>query len=148
MPWWHRLINLVPLPNDSRWMNTMFRCALVTLCVAASIAPAAAQVQRNFPQNALRGNVEFTDPPDITLNRKTARLAPGVRIRGLDNMLQMSGALAGQRATVNYTVEDGGLINNIWILRPEELAMKPWPTTMDQAQAWTFDPVAQTWTKP
>ena len=126
----------------------MFRCTLVALCVAASITPAAAQVQRTFPQNALRGSIGFTDPPDITLNRQTARLAPGVRIRGQDNMLQMSGTLAGQRAVVNYTVEAGGLINNIWILRPDEIAMKPWPATMEQAQAWTFDAAAQTWTKP
>jgi len=26
--------------------------------------------------------------------------------------------------------------------------VKPWPWTTAEAAAWTFDPIAQTWTKP
>jgi hypothetical protein len=136
-------------------MNTMFRCtfrgaaaALALAAVAGFATSAAAQVQRAFPQNALRGAIVMSSPPDITLNGQPARLAPGVRVRNQANMLEMTGALVGQRLLVNYTVEINGLINNVWILRPEEAAVRPWPTTLEEAQTWTFDPAAQTWTKP
>lgn len=133
----------------------MFRCtfrgaaaALALAAVAGFATSAAAQVQRAFPQNALRGAIVMSSPPDITLNGQPARLAPGVRVRNQANMLEMTGALVGQRLLVNYTVEINGLINNVWILRPEEAAVRPWPTTLEEAQTWTFDPAAQTWTKP
>jgi hypothetical protein len=135
--------------SNSHWINTMYRClAIATAAVALSV-PAAAQVQRNFPQNALRGVVTFGAPPQILLNGKPAQLAPGARIRGLDNMLVMSGAVVNLKATVNYTFENAtGLIKDVWLLRPEEIARKPWPETLAEAQTWQFDPAAQAWVKP
>ena len=127
----------------------MYRCALVALTAAAFVMPAAAQVQRAFPQNAMRGALVVSAPPDVTLNGQPARLAPGVRVRNQANMLEMTGALIGQRLLVNYTLEDtSGLINNIWILRAEEAAVRPWPTKLEELQTWSFDPAAQVWTKP
>ena len=136
----------------SHWMNTMFRCVLaaltaVTLVTAASSA--AAQVQRAFPQNAMRGALVMGAPPEVTLNGQLARLSPGVRVRNQANMLEMTGGLTGKRLLVNYTLEDTtGLINNVWILRPEEAAIRPWPTKIEELQTWSFDPAAQVWTKP
>jgi hypothetical protein len=130
-------------------MNTMYRCAIAVLAATVLIAPATAQVQRAFPPTALRGAIVMSDPPDITLNGKAARLAPGSRIRNQNNMLEMAGALAGQRLLVNYTFENTtGLVKDVWILRAEEAAVRPWPTTLEEAQSWIFDPAAQTWTKP
>jgi len=127
----------------------MYRCAFAVLAAAVLIAPATAQVQRAFPPTALRGAIVMSDPPDITLNGKAARLAPGSRIRNQNNMLEMAGALAGQRLLVNYTFENTtGLVKDVWILRAEEAAVRPWPTTLEESQSWTFDPAAQTWTKP
>lgn len=111
-------------------------------------APAQAQVQRNFPQSALRGELSFGVAPEVVLNGKPARLSPGARIRAQDNMVVMSGALTGSRMLVNYTVDTSGLVHDVWILRPEEAAKKPWPTNREQAASWTFDPVAQTWARP
>ena len=45
-------------------------------------------------------------------------------------------------------VDTSGLVKEVWILRPEEAAVRPWPTTPAEAQAWLFDPAAQVWTKP
>jgi len=127
----------------------MYRCAFAVFAAAVLIAPATAQVQRAFPPTALRGAIVMSDPPDITLNGKAARLAPGSRIRNQNNMLEMAGALAGQRLLVNYTFENTtGLVKDVWILRAEEAAVRPWPTTLEEAQSWIFDPAAQTWTKP
>ena len=126
----------------------MYRCVLAALTAVILVAPAAAQVRRAFPQNAMRGALVMSAPPEITLNGQPARLAPGARIRNQNNMLEMSGALIGQRMLVNYTLENGNLVKDVWILRPEEAAVRPWPTTLQELQTWSFDPAAQVWTKP
>jgi hypothetical protein len=137
---------------DSHWMNTMYRCAVsafVALAAFATTLPASAQLQRTFPQNTLRGAMVFGDFPQITLNGKPAELSPGSRVRNQDNMAVMASSLAGGRWLVNYTIDMGGAqVKDVWILRPDEAAVRPWPTTLDEAQTWTFDPVSQTWTKP
>jgi len=126
----------------------MLRFATALTVVACLVAPAAAQVQRAFPQNALRGAIVIGVAPDILLNDQRARLAPGARIRDQNNMSVVPGALTGGRYLVNYSVDTAGLVKEVWILRPEEAAVKPWPTTPAEAEAWSFEPGAQIWTKP
>lgn len=140
----------------------MNRCAQLTFAatVAATLAalapaPASAQamatdgqtLQRNFPKEALRGNIVFFAPPAITLNGVNTQMAPAYRIHGTNNMLIMSGQLNGLKATVDYTTDVQGAVREVWILTPAEIA-RTWPTTAAQAAAWTFDAIAQTWTKP
>jgi hypothetical protein len=137
-----------PLFPNSHWMNTMYRCVFAAITAVVIAAPAAAQVQRAFPQNALRGAIVIGNPPEITLNGQAARLAPGARIRNQNNLPEMSASITGQRLLVNYTVDTSGLVKDVWILRPEEAANRPWPTTQDELQSWSFDPIAQVWTKP
>jgi hypothetical protein len=126
----------------------MLRFASAFVAAACLAAPAAAQVQRAFPQNALRGAIVIGVAPDILLNDQHARLAPGARIRDQNNMTIVPGALTGGRYLVNYNIDTSGLVKEVWILRPEEASVQPWPTTPAQAGAWTFDPVGQVWTKP
>jgi hypothetical protein len=128
-------------------MNTMFRCLALAATLTAATLPAAAQMQRAFPQDALRGEIAIGLPPEIVLNGRAARLAPGARIRDQNNMLALSASLAGGRFNAHYTIDGEGLVRDVWILRPDELARQPWPTTPAQAQAWAFDPAAQTWTR-
>ncbi len=112
--------------------------------------PAAAQVPRQFPQSALRGVIQFDQPPYIRVNGYAAQLMPGARIHGLDNMNKLSGELVTGRFDVNYVLEQGqpGHIIEVWLLRPDEAAMQPWPVSPQQQQAWQFDAAAQTWTRP
>jgi hypothetical protein len=126
----------------------MYRCVLAAIAAIGLTATAAAQVQRNFPQTALRGSLMVDAPPSVTLNGRPARLAPGARIRGQQNMVELSGALIGAKMLVHYTLDNQGLVKDVWILTPDEAAKKPWPATPLEAQSWNFDPVAQTWTKP
>jgi hypothetical protein len=126
----------------------MLRFATALTVVACLVAPAAAQVQRAFPQNALRGAIVIGVAPDILLNDQRARLAPGARIRDQNNMMVVPGALTGGKYLVNYSIDTSGLVKEVWILRPEEASVQPWPTTPAQAEAWTFDPGAQVWIKP
>ena len=126
----------------------MLRCFIAALTVACVVAPAAAQVQRQFPQQALRGQIAFVNPPEVRLNGAAVVLAPGSRIRGQNNMLEMSGTLVGTKLWVHYTLDTQGSVMDVWILRPEELAKKPWPTTPAESQTWLFDVTAQAWAKP
>jgi hypothetical protein len=126
----------------------MFRYAVALFAAACLAAPATAQVQRNFPQNALRGSMVFAVAPEVLLNGRSVLLAPGARIRDTSNMVVVPSSLYGGRFLVHYTVDTSSLVKDVWILRPDEAANKPWPTTPDEAQAWSFDPIAQTWVKP
>jgi hypothetical protein len=126
----------------------MLRFVFALAACACLVAPATAQVQRAFPQNALRGAIVIGVAPDIQVNGVPARLAPGARIRDTGNMAVVPSGLTGGRYLVNYTVDSSGLVKEVWILRPEEAAVRPWPTTPAEAQAWSFDPVGQVWVKP
>lgn len=92
--------------------------------------------------------MSFVNPPEVKVNGSAAMLAPGSRIRGQNNMLEMSGTLVGMKLWVHYTVDTQGAVMDVWILRPEELARKPWPANRTQSEAWQFDATAQAWTRP
>ena len=87
--------------------------------------PAQAQSGRSFPPQAQRAVLQVTQAPDILLNGKPARLAPGARIRGSNDLLVLSGTLTGQTLVVNMVLESGGLVKEVWILSPEEAAQAP-----------------------
>lgn len=126
----------------------MLRCVLIglTLSAATFVAQAQAVVARQFPATALRGEMVFGQPPQVLLNDKPARMVPASRIRGPNNLLVLSGSLIGSRAAVHYTLDHQGFVKDVWILREDELK-KPWPSTREEAQAWAFEPIAQTWTR-
>jgi hypothetical protein len=125
----------------------MLRCALLAVFGLSLAAAAPAQTSRPFPATALRGWLTVVQPPEVQLNGQPARLSPGSRIRGADNMVHLSGSLVGYKLLVHYTLEPSGLVHDVWILTPEEAARKPWPATAEEAQRWLFNPAAQTWTR-
>ncbi len=125
----------------------MLRCVLATALVAC-VQTAAAQAPRNFPGTALRGEVIITHPPELLLNQVPARLAPGARIRGMDNMMVISGAAVNQRMLVHYTRDLHGHLLDVWVLTPAEAARRPWPTTPQEAATWSFNPDTQAWSRP
>ena len=124
----------------------MNRCVIALFLSLAASLPA--QAQRLFENNALRGELQITAPPEALLNGSPARLAPGARIRNPLNMVQLSGSLLGQKVVVNYTLDGFGLLRDVWILSAEEAARRPWPRTPEEAKAWNFEPTLQRWSKP
>lgn len=103
---------------------------LVSLQLAAGLlasgwATASFGQQRmvQIPDAATRAEMTFQGSPEVIINGRTqARMAPGVRIFGRDNMLVMWGSLAGP-TIVRYTLEPvTGLVQSIWILTDEEIA--------------------------
>jgi hypothetical protein len=127
----------------------MLRCHMKAMAALALALPllAMAQIVRPLPTSSLRGEITFGQPPEVLLNGKAARLAPGARIRGLNNMLVLSGALVGQKLQTNFILGNDGLLMNVWLLTPEEIA-QTWPKTPTEAATWTFDPISKTWIKP
>ena len=126
----------------------MLRCALLATVLVAS-APAFAQVARSFPADTLRGDLQVQAFPDVLLNSKPARMAPGAVIRGENNLMQLPGELTGKRVLVHYRMEEtSGLIRDVWILNAPERANRVWPNSRQQAALWKFDAATQTWSKP
>ena len=128
----------------------MLRRALLLAAAFLLALPAAAQVQRNFPQNALRGAIVFGAAPEIPLNGQPARLAPGARIRDSNNMIGRARRADRRQATSSTTRSTpSGLVKDVWILRPEEAAS---PALADLAgssrRPGPSIPIAQVWTKP
>ena len=152
----------VPALPRSHWIDTMSRCAhplprrlalrlafmgLAGLAVMGA-SSALAQTHRQFPADALRAEMFISTPPELQLDGKDARMAPGTRIRGADNLLVFASALVGQKLTVHYTTDFAGVVRDIWLLNEAELANKTWPRTPEQAASWSFDLASQVWTKP
>ena len=73
--------------THSPWIHTMNRCVFVFLAALACALPA--QAQRVFENNALRGELIVTAPPEALLNGKPVRMSPGVRISNQQNMIQL-----------------------------------------------------------
>ena len=97
------------------------RLALAAAVLGFALPVLAQQAPvRPFPPKAERGAMVITNPPDLVLNGKPARLSPGARIRSVDNMMVMSGALVGQNLLVNYVLESNGLVHEVWILTEAE----------------------------
>jgi len=138
------MTRLSPAPDvQRRWV-----LGAALLIGAASIAQAQDLPMRRFPQTALRGVITFGEPPVVLLNDDWVRLSPGARIRGTNNLLVLSGTLVGVKAAVNYTLDNAGQLKDVWLLRNEETARKPWPSTPQEAEQWNFDAGNQIWSKP
>lgn len=108
----------------------MHRRAALAFAVAAALAgslpltPVHAQAQGGFvreaPKDVVLGQLTVTQPPEVTIDGKTERLSPGARIRDTNNMMVLSGALAGKTVPVVYRREPLGLVHDVWILTPDE----------------------------
>ncbi|MBY0235130.1 MAG: hypothetical protein K2W93_09120, partial [Burkholderiaceae bacterium] len=100
----------------------MNRCAIAALFAAAAVSLTAhAQTHRPFTPQTLRGELVVQQSPDVTLNGKPARMAPGARLRSDSHMLLPPGSVAGQKLTVHYTLDPNGLLMDVWVLNSAEL---------------------------
>jgi len=118
----------------------------LALLATHGLASAASYPPRELPKGSLRGELTLGNWPEATLGKLGVRMAPGARIKSAGNTLVMPNLITGTKLKVNYTVDLYGLVHEVWVLRPDELAQL-WPETPEQASKWTFDPVTRTWTK-
>jgi hypothetical protein len=113
----------------NRWISKFL--ALISVFAVLSLATSAvlAQIQgssniRKFPPDARRGELIVLSAPDVSIDGKMDRMAPGVRIRDASNALVLSNMLVNTRVVVNYTRDNTGLVQNVWVLNPEEAKLK------------------------
>ena len=118
--------NVNPPARLARLIRLGAPLAFLAALTLTHVGLSAQVVNRPFPPTAVRGILTVTQPPEVLMNGKPDRLSPGARIRGTNNMLVMSGALAGQAMLVNYTRESTGAIHDVWILTDTE-ARQPAP---------------------
>ena len=116
----NRCLSLFP-----RRIVALLMAGLVAGAMVWSVAAAAQQLAvRQFPPAAKRGMLTVTAPPEVLINGAAERLSPGIRIRGVNNLLVMSASLVGQTVLVNYVREKQGLIQEVWILNQAEADQK------------------------
>lgn len=108
----------------NRCIRTRTRISLIAALLCLGSSAMAQLTVRPFPPAAERGAMQITAAPDMVLNGTPARLSPGARIRGADNMLVMSAALTGQKLLVNFVREPQGLIHEVWILNADEAKLE------------------------
>nr|WP_295768564.1 hypothetical protein [Rhodoferax sp.] len=104
--------------------STLASTLLTTALLALANTAFAQEAVRPFPAAAKRATLQVTYPPDILLNGQPARLSPGARIRGINNMLVLSGSLAGQTLLVNYVKDAQGMVHEVWVLNNTEAQQK------------------------
>lgn len=103
-------------------MHRWTRTALVGLSLAATAA-FAQTVVREAPRDVKPAIMAVSaTPPLITVDGKEDRLSPGARVRDRNNMLVLSGALAGKTLYTVYRRDSVGLVHEVWLLNEEEYA--------------------------
>jgi len=109
----------------------MWACRLLLVCCLLGALPAQA-FERPFPPNARRGAMTPAPWPTIVIDGLAVKLAPGARIWNRDNLIQMPATLRGFGIPVNYTVNQQGEVDRVWILTADEMQM---PAPNQQAVA-------------
>ena len=119
---------LSPAHRASRFRQAAL-LAVVACTALCAVAPASAQIQpglglsRPFPDAALRGTLSINTASEATLNGKTIRMAPGMRLFSPQNTLVMAHTVLGQTFKVNYVLENStGMLHAAWILTENEAA--------------------------
>lgn len=102
-------------------MNRWIKPALLGLFSAAVFAAAAQGIVREAPKDVKPGMLSVSNtPPIIAIDGKETRLSPGARIRDTNNMMVLSGALAGQTLPTVYRRDPAGNVHEVWLLSQEE----------------------------
>jgi hypothetical protein len=102
--------------------GSAFAAFLAGLLLTFALAASAQGIRREAPKDVVLGRMTVDLPPQITLDGKPDRLSPGSRIRDLNNMLVLSGRLAGKTFPVVYRRDAAGLVHEAWILTEAEYA--------------------------
>jgi hypothetical protein len=104
-------------------MMTMKNLLFALLASVLALACATlAGAERNFPEQARRGDMNAFDYPSMKIGDKVYRLSPGSRIFNQSNLIIMPASLEIQDAPVMYMLDTRGNLSSIWLLTGEEAA--------------------------
>jgi hypothetical protein len=106
-------------------MNRWIRILVVAFAALVTGLAYAQGIRREAPKDVVAGRMVVTTPPQITMDGKPDRLSPGSRIRDLNNLLVLSGSIAGKQLPVVYRRDAAGLVHEVWILTEAEYSKLP-----------------------
>ena len=83
--------------------------------------PSPPSLVREAPKDVKPGIITVSStPPMIAVDGVADRLSPGARIRDRNNMLVLTGQLAGKQMYTVYRRDGAGLVHEVWLLNYEE----------------------------
>ena len=103
-------------------MRTLTNYLFLLLAMFLFIAPAHAQ--GNFPPNVKPVELNGIEYPNVRIDDRTYRLAPGARIYDTFNRMVLPN-MAPKSGKVLFKLDPQGLVIKLWILTPEEIARLP-----------------------
>ena len=101
-------------------LNMSAQRFLIGLILLTSMLPAHAQ-ERLFPPIAKRGTLQVGMYHQLTLDGKPRRLSVGGWIKNEKNTIDLTAKLQGREFVVNYTENQQGEIDRVWILSSQEV---------------------------
>jgi hypothetical protein len=90
---------------------------LFAVSVSAQIVP------RYIPADAPRGSFTAGKFPEVTINGKPMRLAPGARILNANNLTVTPNQVAAD-TPVRYRLDPQGRVQTVWILGAQEASKR------------------------
>ena len=103
--------------------HRIFPCIVSGLALGLALIGPAHALDRLFPPQTKRGEMSNVDFPSVKINGAERRLAAGAWIKNENNTIDMPVTLRGRQFTVNYTEDNEGNVNRVWILSPAEASV-------------------------
>ena len=103
--------------------HRILSCLSLGLALALAFAAPAHALDRLFPPQTKRGELSNVDFPTVKINGAERRLSAGAWIKNENNTIDMPVTLKGRQFTVNYTEDNEGNVNRVWILSPAEASV-------------------------
>ncbi len=97
---------------------------LVLASLLAFLASNVMAIERNFPQETKRGKLSVTKLADLVIDGKLRRIVPSTRIYNEEGLLVTTSLLNSVDAPINYTENEFGEIERVWILTPAEASQR------------------------
>ena len=99
---------------------------LLVLLAAAGFAFAAMAQMRTIPKGAKVGEIRHVQAMEVEIDGRPEMLAPGAQIRDAENRVVLPVSLA-EKSHARYLVDGTGMVFQVWILSPREVAELPAP---------------------
>jgi hypothetical protein len=109
-------------------MRLFARISSVLLCLflaSASMSVSAQARERPFPLIAKRGTLSMTNYPTVMIDGTARKLSPGAWIKNANNTIDTPISLQGREYIVNYTENNEGDVDRVWILTDHEISLPP-----------------------
>ena len=103
--------------------KSLYRSILAVLLVCFAINAMAEG--REFPVNVKRGKLSVTAMADLVIDGKLRLSTSATRIYSEEGLMITSSALQAVNAPVNYTINEFGEIEKLWLLTVEEARQAP-----------------------